>query len=110
MVSTTPHALPTDGWPRFRHDNRNSGSTPVVLADNPKLKWKLFIGGATLNGQLGGLGSGPVVNQAGLVFIGGGDRSNGGSLMSIDPNGMGQGMPKVLYTFPAMRGFGSSTV
>ena len=102
-VSTNPNALPTIGWPRFRHDNRNSGASPVALADMPKLKWKVKIGGATLNGALGGLGSGPVVNQNDIIFIGGGDLSNGGSLMSLDIMG------KVLYTFPAQRGFGSST-
>src|SRR5579871_381189 len=102
-MSTNPHALPTDAWPRFRHDNRNTGSTPAVVAANPKLKWKVFVGGTDLNSQMG-LASGPVVNQNNLIFIGAGDQDGmGGSYYSFDPTG------KKLWTFVANRGYGLST-
>src|SRR5205823_1336209 len=44
MMATNPHALPVIGWPRHRHDNRNSGVTGAIVPDNPKLKWKVFVG------------------------------------------------------------------
>lgn len=104
LVSINPLALPVDAWPRFRHDNRNTGWTPAVVADMPKMKWKVAIGGASLNN--GGLGSGPVVNQNNVIFIGSGDKDGngaGGSLKSLDAMG------KLIFSFPASRGFDSST-
>ena len=102
-ISNNPHALPVAGWPRFRHDNRNSGTTPVAVAAMPKLKWKTFIGGTMLDSQKG-LASGPVVNQSDEIFIGAGDLDNlGGSFYALDPTG------KKLYTFAAQRGYGLST-
>jgi outer membrane protein assembly factor BamB len=103
MMSTNPHALPTDAWPRFRHDNRNTGSTPAVVAAMPKLKWKTFIGGTSLNGG-NGLAAGPVVNQNNIIFIGGGEQDGmQGSYYSLDATG------KKLWTFAANRGYGIST-
>src|SRR4029453_1414207 len=53
IMSTNPHALPTNAWPPFRHDNRNTGTTGTKVAAMPKLKWKTFIGGSSYGGQLG---------------------------------------------------------
>jgi outer membrane protein assembly factor BamB len=101
-MGTNPHALPTNAWPRYRHDNRNSGSTPTAVANMPKLVRKISVGGCSLNG--GGMGSGPVVNQSNIVFITGGDMDpHGGSLHSFDAMG------KELWFFPAGTGFASST-
>ncbi len=101
--ATNPHALPTVGWPRFRHDNRNTGYTLATVAQNPKLKWKVFVGGTSLNGAPG-MASGPVVNQDSVVFIGAGEADGaGGSYYSFDDTG------KKLWTFPAQRGYGLST-
>ncbi len=102
LMGTNPHALPSNAWPRFRHDNRNSGSTPTKVALNPKMKWKIHVGGSSLN--QGGLGSGPVVNQNNLLFQTGGDleQQNAG-LHSFDAMG------KQLWFFPAGTAFASST-
>ncbi len=102
LMGTNPHALPTNAWPRYRHDNRNSGSTPTKMADMPKLKWKVNVGGCNLNA--GGMGSGPVVNQNNLIFITGGDLDpHHGSLHSYDAKG------NELWFFAAQTGFASST-
>jgi outer membrane protein assembly factor BamB len=104
MMSTNPHALPTNAWPRFRHDNRNTGSTPTAVAALPKMKWKTFIGGSSYGGALGGLVSGPVVNQDNVIFIGGGDSDGaGGQYHSLDSKGV------IKWSFPGMRGLGLST-
>jgi outer membrane protein assembly factor BamB len=103
VTSTNPFALPVEGWPRFRHDNRNSGATPAMVADMPALVWKTFVGGTMLNNQVG-LASGPVVNQDNIIFIGAGDLDQrGGSFYSFDGTG------RSLYVFAAMRGYGLST-
>ncbi len=105
LMSTNPHALPTNAWPRFRHDNRNTGSTPTVVADMPKLKWKAGpFGTHQLNSQLCGMASGPVVNQNNVVFVGAGDGDNqNGSLWALDAMG------KQLWVFKGNRGFGYTT-
>jgi|SRR5579871_395748 len=102
-MGTNPHALPTNAWPRYRHDNRNSGSTPTKVAAMPKLKWKVHVGGSNINSN-GGLGSGPVVNQNNVLFQTGGDKEpmNAG-LHSYDATG------KQLWFFPAGTAFASST-
>jgi outer membrane protein assembly factor BamB len=103
-MSTNPHALPTNAWPRFRHDNRNTGTTPTVVADNPKMKWKVFVGGTTYGTNDGMMASGPVVNDKNQIFVGAGEMDNmQGSYYSFDGTG------KKLFTFPANRGFGLST-
>jgi outer membrane protein assembly factor BamB len=95
--------LPTAGWPRYRHDNRNSGTTDAAVADDPQLKWKVFVGGTTLNAS-GGLASGAVVNQNDVVFIGAGEHDGkGGLFYAFD----GQGKP--VYTFDGPRGYGWTT-
>jgi outer membrane protein assembly factor BamB len=102
--STNPHALPTNAWPRFRHDNRNTGSTPAKVAAMPKMKWKTFIGGSSYGGQLGALVSGAVVNQNNVLYIGAGDGDGmGGNYYSLDATG------KKVWTFSAQRGLGLST-
>ena len=104
IISTNMQALPTNAWPRFRHDNRNTGVSPALVAAMPKLKWKTFIGGSQYGGKLGAMTSGPVVNQNNVLFVGAGDLDNmGGSFYSLDNNG------KKLWTFPSKRGLGLST-
>lgn len=107
--------LPTQGWPRYRHDNRSSGWTTAVVPDNPTLKWKVHVGGtALLNSPYNGLAAGPVVNQNDVVFIGAGDGDGkGGHFYAFDgatgaliydfagPTGYG-------YTTPAVRGDGTA--
>jgi outer membrane protein assembly factor BamB len=101
MLSTNPHALPTNAWPRFRHDNRNSGVSPIALAAQPTLKWKVYVGGG-VGGS--GLASGPVVNQDNSVFIGAGPQDgHNGSFYSFDGTG------KLRYRFDAMAGLSIST-
>ena len=102
---TTPPAelgaLPVNAWPRYRHDNRNSGWTRIAVADSPKLKWKVFVGGAHTGKALA---AGAVVNQDNRVFVGAGNQDGmGGSFYSYDAAG------KLLYQFAAMRGWGLST-
>jgi outer membrane protein assembly factor BamB len=109
IMSTNPHALPVDGWPRFRHDNRNTGLSPARLAATPQLRWKKFIGGTAGQSDSAfwnsdALASGPVVNQLDIIFIGAGELDNlGGALHAVDHGGAD------VYTFPAMRGYGLST-
>jgi len=104
-MSTNPHALPTNAWPRFRHDNRNTGSTPATVAAMPKLKWKAGpYGTHSLNGNLGGMASGVAVNQANVVFVGAGDGDGmNGALWGLDNTG------KKLWVFAGNRGFGYTT-
>ena len=98
-------SLPNDAWPRFRHDNRNSGWNPVPVADMPKRKWKSGPYGTNyLNTQYGGMASGPVVNQANVVFVGAGDGDGkNGALYSLDSTG------KQLWVFMGNRGYGYTT-
>ncbi len=109
VMSTNPHALPTNAWPRFRHDNRNTGTTPTAVAAMPKLKWMHPMKGSKiLNPDGAGLGAGPVVNQNDVVFIGSGETdASGGSFYSIDSKGatifsFGTGLG-FGYTVPAVR-------
>jgi outer membrane protein assembly factor BamB len=97
------NALPIHAWPRYRHDNRNSGWTPAVVADHPHVVRKTFIGGTAYDNQTG-LGSGPVVDQNGIVYIGGGelDMSNG-AYYAYDASG------NQLFKFLANRKTGLST-
>ena len=97
-------SLPTLGWPRERHDNRNSGWTHAVVADKPTLKWKVHIGGTMLDGAMGGLASGPVVDQNDRVLIGGGDLDGmGGAFYALDATG------KQSFVFDGPRGYGWPT-
>ena len=98
-------SLPTLGWPRYRHDNRNSGWTHAVVADKPKLQWKVKVGGTNLNGAMGGLASGPVVDQNDRVLQGGGDLDGmGGAFYAFDATG------KPSFTFTGgPRGYGWTT-
>jgi outer membrane protein assembly factor BamB len=101
-MSTNPHALPVNAWPRFRHDNRNTGSTPTVVADNPKLKWKTHIGGTSMSA--GAMAGGPVVNQQNFIFIVGGEMDGmNGAYHQLDPKG------NILWTFNGQAGWGIST-
>jgi hypothetical protein len=50
----------TNAWPRFRHDNRNSGWTRAKVAPSPKLKWSKPIG----------FGVGPALDAMGRIFLG----------------------------------------
>lgn len=94
-------ALPNNAWPKYRHDNRNSGFTRAAIADSPKLQWKVFVGGGYRDA---GLASGAVINQDNRVFIGAGDKDGkGGSFYAYDALG------KLVYTYPAKRGWGLST-
>ena len=96
-------ALASNSWPRYRHDNRNSGWTRALVADAPKLKWKVFVGGTDYDKQKG-LGSGAVVNQDNRVFIGAGELDGkGGQFYAFDPLG------KPVYSFAANRLTGLST-
>lgn len=95
--------LPINAWPRYRHDNRNSGWTPAIVADAPKLKWKVFVGGTDYDLQKG-LGSGAVVNQDNVVFVGAGELDGkNGQMYSFDATG------KPLWSYPANRMTGLST-
>ena len=98
-------SLPTLGWPRYRHDNRSSGYSPAVVAEMPKLAWKVFVGGTKyLNGQPGGLAAGPVVNQNDRIFISGGDADKkGGHFYAFDAMG------KKAYEFGGVTGYGYTT-
>jgi outer membrane protein assembly factor BamB len=98
-------SLPTQGWPRYRHDNRNSGWTHAVVADKPTLQWKVKIGGTNLNGATGGLASGPVVDQNDRVLQGGGDLDGmNGGFYAFDSTG------KPSFTFSGgPRGYGWTT-
>jgi outer membrane protein assembly factor BamB len=103
-MSSGHFSLPVEGWPRFRHDNRNSGWTPVLVADHPALLWKVKIGGTSLNGSLGGLASGPVIDQNGRVLQGGGELDGkGGALYALDATG------QQLWVFDGPRGYGWTT-
>jgi outer membrane protein assembly factor BamB len=103
VMSTNPHALPTNAWPRFRHDNRNTGATDAIVADNPKMLWvKGPYGTRTLNSQMGGMASGPVINQMNIVFVGAGDGDGqNGSLYALDNKTGNQ-----LWAFAGNRGYG----
>ena len=103
-MSSNPNALPTNAWPRFRHDNRNTGVTQTKVAAMPKMKWKTFIGGSSYGGRLSAMTSGAVVNQNNVLFVGAGDADGKmGSFYSLDAKG------NKLWTFAAQRGLGLST-
>ena len=102
MDPNCQHVLPANAWPRYRHDNRNSGSTPTVVADNPKLKWKIPVGGCTLNH--GGMGSGPVVNQNNVLFVTAGDTN-----LQVQGLHSYTAAGNSLYFLAAGTGFASST-
>ena len=96
-------ALPINAWPRYRHDNRNSGFTRSVVADLPRLKWKALVGGTDYDQQKG-LASGPVVSQDNTVFVGAGELDGkSGQLYSFDALG------KPRWSFAANRLTGIST-
>lgn len=96
-------SLPVNAWPRIRHDNRNSGWTQAIVADLPKLKWKVFVGGTDYDAQKG-LASGPVVNQDNIVFVGAGELDGkNGQHYSFDAAG------KKLWEYAANRKTGLST-
>jgi outer membrane protein assembly factor BamB len=98
-------SLPTQGWPRYRHDNRNSGWTHAVVAAKPTLQWKVKIGGTMLNGAAGGLASGAVIDQNDRVLIGGGDLDGmGGAFYAFDATGK----PSFTYS-GGPRGYGWTT-
>jgi hypothetical protein len=63
LPSSTPTGvgLPTNtnAWPRFRHDNRNSGWTRAKVAASPTLLWHSLVNG---------WGRGAVVDPSGLVY------------------------------------------
>jgi outer membrane protein assembly factor BamB len=95
--SSNPHALPESAWPRFRHDNRNTGATSAVVPDLPTQQLKLWVGhnSDTKNNFF----SAPVVNQDNVVYAVGGDfNANNGLpvLSAFDGSG------KSVYTFPLM--------
>ena len=96
-------SLPLNAWPRYRHDNRNSGWTSAIVADKPALKFKVFVGGTDYDKQKG-LASGPVVNQDGTIFIGAGELDGkGGDYYAFDAKGA------PLFDFAASRKTGLST-
>ena len=105
MMGGGEFSLPNDAWPRFRHDNRNTGWNAVVVADQPKLAWKAGpYGTAVLNPQGAGMSSGPVISQKNVVFVGGGDGDGqNGAYYALDVNG------KLLWTFQGNRGWGYTT-
>ncbi len=96
-------ALPIHAWPRYRHDNRNSGITTAVVADKPVFVRKTFIGGTAYDSQTG-LASGPVIDQNGRIYIGGGELDGkNGAYYAFDPTG------PLLFTFLSNRLTGLST-
>jgi hypothetical protein len=60
-ASPTGIGLPsnTNAWPRFRHDNRNSGWTRAKVATSPSLLWHTLVNG---------WGHGPAVDPSGLLY------------------------------------------
>jgi outer membrane protein assembly factor BamB len=102
-MGTNPHGLPAGGWPRYRHDNRNSGTTTAIVGNKPMQKWKTQIYGS--NFDRGGLRQGAVVNQDNILFIAAGDADpNGmGALVSLDPMG------KLIYHTLVPVGYNAST-
>jgi hypothetical protein len=60
--STNSVGLPnnTNAWPRFRHDNRNTGWTRAKVGTSPKVKWMKPIG----------FGIGPAIGPQGRIFLG----------------------------------------
>jgi outer membrane protein assembly factor BamB len=100
---TGENELPIHAWPRYRHDNRNSGWTPAVVADHPQPLRRIFIGGTAYDNQTG-LASGPVVDQNGIVYVGGGELdNNNGAYYAFDAGG------NPLFKFLANRKTGLST-
>jgi hypothetical protein len=59
MPSTVALPSNTDAWPRFRHDNRNSGWSRAKVAASPALLWHKLVNG---------WGRGPAVDPNGLVY------------------------------------------
>jgi hypothetical protein len=84
--STGSFGLPntTNAWPRFRHDNRNTGWTRAKVASSPKVKWMKTVG----------FGIGPAIDPKSRIFVGA-QNANGtqGWLQSLDPAG------NALYSF-----------
>lgn len=105
MMMGGEFSLPLAGWPRFRHDNRNSGWNSVLVADQPKLAWAAGpYGTRALNAGSAGMASGPVVNQNNVVFVGAGDGDGqDGAFYALDAQG------KQLWSFPGKRGYGYTT-
>jgi outer membrane protein assembly factor BamB len=106
-------ALPNTGWPRFRHDNRNSGWNPVIVADQPTLRWRAgpfgtrandFSGTLQANDPHEGMSSGPVVSQNDVILVGAGDGDGyDGQLYALDKTG------KTTWSFYGNRYYGWST-
>jgi hypothetical protein len=88
-LSTAPpsnNGLPgatTNAWPRFRHDNRNSGWSRVKLARTPSVKWKTLVG----------FGLGMAVGPQNQLFVGAEGTGGAGSLVSLDAH------QNVIYNF-----------
>ena len=84
--TTNAKGLPnnTNAWPRFRHDNRNSGWTRAKVGSAPKVKWMKSVG----------FGIGAAVAPQGGIFVGA-QAANGsqGWLQSLDTGG------NVLFSF-----------
>ncbi len=95
-----PTGLSIKGWPRFRHDNRNSGSTPAIVGTMPTLQWKKGPFGTTLNSGKA-MASGPVIARDGTIIVGGGDNDGmQGVLWALNGAGSTQ------WTFAGKRGYG----
>jgi len=67
-------------WPKFRHDEQNTGRSPYVSAQNNTLKWSYAIGcgGGTL-----GEAPSPVVGADGTIYMG----SDDNKLYALNPDG-----------------------
>ncbi len=74
----------TTAWPRFRHDNRNSGWTRVKMAPSPAIVWQAPVGYSV----------GLAIDVNKHLFLGVEAMSGAGSLLSLDES------HNVLYTFP----------
>jgi hypothetical protein len=97
----------TDAWPRFRHDNRNSGWTRAKVATSPKLLWRTLVNG---------WGHGAAVDPSGVVYANLTSWLQTNALFSaVDSTGtiqwtamLGQDMTQSIPSVPAVRKDGTA--
>jgi outer membrane protein assembly factor BamB len=77
IISTSKNSngLANTAWPKFQHDNKNTGQSDYTGPTSPELKWKFQTGGS--------IASSPAIGSDGTIYIGSSDKN----LYALDTSG-----------------------